>query len=222
MGLDSVELILAIEEEFQITLTDDEVFKIETPNLLTNKVYSKLRKSKQEICPSIHGFFVVRKILINQLGIPREKIKPETMLDEIINKKSRKKTWKNLLFSISKGQNISAPLEKRSWMKALITISILVTFILLMIEIEEIVLSLIPSCVIGIVLNFVILPFQSEFPKNYQTVKNLIRIVSTLDIKIWSRDEVYYQVKKVIIEQLDVKEEDVQPNSHFIYDLGMD
>jgi hypothetical protein len=86
MGLDAVELLLAIEEEFQITLTDDEAFKSETPNLLTDKVYSKLRKSKQEICPSKHGFFVVRKILIAQ-GIPREKIKPETMLDEIINKK---------------------------------------------------------------------------------------------------------------------------------------
>jgi acyl carrier protein len=221
MGLDSVELLLAIEEEFQITLTDDEAFKSETPNLLTDKVYSKLRKSRQEVCPSIHGFFVVRKILIEQLEISREKIKPETMLDEVINEKSRKKIWKNLLFSISKGQNIYAPLEKSSWMKVLITGSIMLTFILIMIETGDIVLSLIPSCIIGIILNFVILPFQSKFPRNYQTIKDLIRVVSTLDTKIWSRDEVYHRVKKVVTEQLDVKEEDVQPNSHFVNDLGM-
>jgi hypothetical protein len=127
-----------------------------------------------------------------------------------------------LLFSISKGQNIYAPLGKSSWMKVLITISMLVTFILLMIETEDIVLSLIPSCIIGILLNFVILPFQSKFPKNYRTIKDLTRIVGTLDTKIWSRDEVYYQVKKVVVEVLGVKEEDVQPNSHFVDDLGMD
>ncbi|MFK5971588.1 MAG: hypothetical protein QM487_15920 [Candidatus Marithrix sp.] len=221
MSLDALELILAIEEEFQITLTNDEAFQSVTPSLLTDKVYSKLRKSKQDICPSIHGFFIVRKILIEQ-RIPREKIKPETMLDDLINKKSRKKIWQDSLSSISKGQNIYIPLEKKLWMKVLITISMLVTFVLLIIETENMALSLIPSCAIGIILNFSMLPFQSEFPKNYQTVKDLIRIVGTLDTKIWSRDEVYNRVKKIIVEQLVIKEEDIQPNSHFIDDLGID
>jgi acyl carrier protein len=64
--------------------------------------------------------------------------------------------------------------------------------------------------------------FQSEFPNNFQTVKDLIRIVSTLETKVWKREQVYNRVKMLVIEQLGVKAEKVLPDSHFIKDLGMD
>lgn len=51
MGLDGVELVLASEEEFKVAISDEEASKCETPGILTDLIYSKLRKSKQEKCP---------------------------------------------------------------------------------------------------------------------------------------------------------------------------
>lgn len=42
MGLDGVELVLAVEHEFQIIITDEEAVRVTTPAKLTDLVYSKL------------------------------------------------------------------------------------------------------------------------------------------------------------------------------------
>ncbi len=222
MGLDAVEFIIVIEDEFQIVISDEEAFKCETPQLLTDLIYSKLRQSETDVCPSMHGFYVVRKILQEQLNIPREKIKPETNLADLINKADRTIVWQRLLLTISTGKIISAPLEKPRWITLSIVISSLLVFMICLAITESILLSfltaLFNSWVLGVATTF----FKTEFPKNFLTVKDLIRIVSTLETTIWTRDQVYNRIKMLVAEQLGVKAEDILPNSHFIKDLGMD
>jgi len=222
MGLDAVELVIVIEDEFQIVLSDEEAGKCETPNLLTDLVYSKLRQSEPEVCPSIHGFYVVRKVLTEQLNIPRRKIKLETNLTELIDKKDRALLWKRLLSTLSSGERIYAPLEKPRWIKISILISSLIVFALFLSITESVLFSILAAIFNSMVLNTATLWFQSEFPKNFHTVKDLIRIVSTLETKVWKREQVYNRVKMLVTEQLDVNAENVLPDSHFVNDLGMD
>ena len=66
MGLDGIELILAIEEDFQMAIPDEEASRSETPAILTEIIYSKLRKSALEVCHSQHGFYRVRKYLMDK------------------------------------------------------------------------------------------------------------------------------------------------------------
>jgi acyl carrier protein len=222
MGLDAVDLIISIEDEFQIVISDEEAFKCETPNLLTDLVYSKLRQSELDACPSMHGFYIVRKILMEQLTIPREKIKPETPLTELINKTNRDLLWKRLLSTLSMGEAIHAPLEKPRWIKIVILISSLIVFVLFLSITESAVFAILAAIFNSMILNTATLWFQSEFPKNFQTVKDLIRIVTTLETKVWKREQVYNRVKMLVAEQLGLKDEDISPDSHFIKDLGMD
>lgn len=222
MELDAVELVIVIEDEFQIVLSDEEAFKCETPNLLTDLVYSKLIKSDSGVCPSMHGFYIVRKILREQLDHSREQIKPETKLTDLIDKKDRALHWNRLLSTISNGETIHAPLQKPRWIKISIPISSLIVLALFHSITESIIFSFLAAIFNSMILNTATLWFKTEFPKNFQTVKDLIHIVSTLDTKVWQREQVYNRVKMLVIEQLGVKDENVLPDSHFIRDLGMD
>ena len=221
MGLDAVELVIVVEDEFQIVISDEEAFKCETPNLLTDLVYSKLRQSESDVCPSMHGFYIVRKILMEQLTIPRKKIKPETPLIELINKTNRELLWKRLLSTLSTGETIYAPLEKPRWIKVVILISSLIVFVLFLSITESAIFAILAAIFNSMILNTATLWFQAEFPKNFQTVTDLIRVVSTLETKVWNREQVFNRVKMLIVEQLGVKAEKVLPDSHFINDLGM-
>ena len=222
MGLDTVELVIVVEDEFQIVITDEEAFKCETPNLLTDLVYSKLRQSESDVCPSMHGFYLVRKILMEQLSIPREQIKPETKLTELIAKKDRALLWKKLLSTLSTGETIHAPFEKPRSIKIAILVSSLIVFTLFLSITESAIFAILAAIFNSMILTTTTLWFQAEFPKNFQTVKDLIRIVGTLETKVWKREQVFNRVKMLVIEQLGVKAEDVLPDSHFIKDLGMD
>lgn len=221
MGLDSVELVLATEEEFQIAISDEEASHCTTPDMLTELVYSKLRKSTHDNCPSKHGFYVVRRALIDQFALPRERVRPESELEDLIDRKNRKESWEVLLRRISDGKTIYAPLERPRWIVSLIYLSSLVTLAAALFETESASLSLIVSCLLGVTLYSVASLFKIEFPRDYRRVRDLVRIVGTLDASVWNREDVYFRVRKLVSEQLGVKECDIHPNSHFVKDLGM-
>ena len=222
MGLDGIELLLAIEEEFQIVITDEEATNSETPDKLTEVVYSKLRRSNQDVCPSQHGFHKVRKTLIEQFNIPRKAIKLDTPLNDFFGKEHRKKYWVNLLSLLSDGQTVYAPLERPKWLKRTINLTIpLISFpIFLYFTHFTVVLSFLAACTLIFVLRTLTIPMKLEFPANFEKVKDLVPIIRSLETKVWDREDVYEKVKEIIVQQLGVKESEVLPDSHFVNDLG--
>ena len=103
MGLDGVELLMAVEEEFQIAISDSEASECTTVGKLVELVHSRLRHTTKDPCPSQHSFYLARQKLITLLHIPRSVIKPDTKLEEIVPKKNRKKLWKELIHALSSG-----------------------------------------------------------------------------------------------------------------------
>lgn len=221
MGLDGVELLLATEEEFQIAISDEEAVKCETPGMLTDLVYSKLRKSIHETCPSMHGFYVVRKKMMEYFSLPREKIRPDSKLDDLIYKKNRKNTWKDFLRTLSDGKTMYAPLSKPKWVMVLMVAASFLIFVITYFKTNIGYLSFIVSIITLAIIQAATSGLKVEFPSNLSLVRDLTRIVSTLDTTVWEKEDVYNRVKKIVVDQLGVKESDVYPNSHFIDDLGM-
>ncbi len=50
MGLDGVELVMAVEERFGIEITNAEAEKIITPGMLVDLIYSKVEATDRSIC----------------------------------------------------------------------------------------------------------------------------------------------------------------------------
>ena len=68
MGLDSVELVMAIEEDFQIEIPNEAVGKIASVRHMRDLVVAELRRLGREADPDV-VFARLRGIIIEQLGV---------------------------------------------------------------------------------------------------------------------------------------------------------
>ena len=76
MGLELVEIVMELEDEFGIVLSDADVSEADTVGKTVDLVHARLRHSAEDTCPSQQGFYVVRQHLITQLGISRSAVRP--------------------------------------------------------------------------------------------------------------------------------------------------
>lgn len=223
MGLDSVELVMAIEEEFQLVIADEEAGNIQTPRELTDLLYSKLRQSRNDPCQSQHAFYVVRNTLVEVAGIKKNQIKPHTNLNTLIPKENRKNILKEIISSISGGKTIYVELVRPTEIMLLIYFLITTTFFTIQFCTNlDLLFNILISFAFWAALIAFTSPFRSEFPKNFLTVKDLTRIIGSSQSKIWNREELWGKIKTIIVEQLGVTPKEVLPDVNFINDLGMD
>ena len=132
MGLDTVELVMAFEEEFGIIIDNDDAAKIKSPGDVADYVITKVRTSSEDQCLSQIGFYKIRTILMKKFDVPRKTICPRTLLKNIIGKDVRD-GWKRLKKAI--GADYFPKLErKRSFFTVVVfVIPVIVVFFLLLI-----------------------------------------------------------------------------------------
>ncbi len=93
MGLDSVEMVIEVEDRFGIRIPDAEAEKIVTVGDLYQVVLSLIASSSGLKCKTQHVFYRLRKSLPFHL---REGLKPETELDRILPKENIQATYSSL------------------------------------------------------------------------------------------------------------------------------
>lgn len=90
MGLDGVEIIMEIEDTFNIQIQDEEAQFCLTPKSLIDLVISKVNmEAGDETCLTQKAFHLCRKSYFELSNIPRIKFRPQTLLNEIIPKTNR-------------------------------------------------------------------------------------------------------------------------------------
>ena len=93
MGLDSVELVLAVEEKFGISISDEEACAILTVGEFHRCVMSKLATSDKSTCLTQEAFHLLRRNVVSQFGISRRSFRPDTQLDSVIPRTGRREQW---------------------------------------------------------------------------------------------------------------------------------
>jgi acyl carrier protein len=223
MGLDGVELLMAIEDEFQIVITEDEAYHIQTPDDLTTLVFSKLRDGGSPHCSSQHSFYLVRQKIADKFGVQRNAVKPNTKLVELVDRKTRKRFLKNITRELSSSNGVYLGFEQPEYIKNIRLVSSIIIFpILLYVLNYQIGYAVFVLFLYLWLFSLITEPLKNELPKNFQTVADLVKINASLDSSVWSRHDVYERVKEIIVEQLSVDPKMVLPNSHLVDDLGMD
>jgi acyl carrier protein len=224
MGLDSVELVMAVEEEFQIAISDSEASDCTTVRKLVELVHSRLRHSSKDPCPSQHSFYLARQKFIDLLHIHRNEIKPDTKLEEIIPTKNRKNLWKEVTTALSEGEFFRGRLVRPKWM----TYSSFPAFLLLPCAVLmfcfdfPFTLALISSLPIYAALEWATRwLFSVEFPDGMTKVKDLVKLVKSLDSRTWTEEEVFAKIRTITAEQLGIDESVITLDAKFIDDLGV-
>lgn len=229
MGLDGVELIMAVEEEFKIAISDADAVQCDTVGKLVDHVCSRLRQSHQEPCASQHGFYIVRREMMRVLGLARSQITPESKLDGLVPAGNRRQQWGNLIAAITGGTHEPPGLVRPQWMDRVIGALTVAVFILLVVlawrfglaaSVSVIGAIFVALIFIGIV-NRLTFPWRSEFPSRFTNVRDLVQFITTLESGVWSKEEVFLKIRAITVEQLGVKESQVTMDANFIDDLGV-
>jgi len=111
MGLDSVELVMAIEEEFGIEIPNEDAEKITTVGQMYDFLRRTLQSTPAAQCMSQRLFYKVRKAIIDNYGVPKRSITLDTRMADLVPASELTDTWPYLaLFS-----QLEFPKLKKEW-----------------------------------------------------------------------------------------------------------
>ncbi len=118
MGLDTVELVMEIEEAFDISIPDDRASKMLTVGDVYEFILEKTADSTLKIQHMFERccIFMIYGVHVRSLGLPHSEIRPKTKLERVIPLTGRRTYWQNL----SSRMDLRFPrLGRPSWLSLL-------------------------------------------------------------------------------------------------------
>ena len=219
MGLDSVELVMAFEEGFGVSISDAEAVTCRTPGDVIDLVCGKLQTSDDTVCVSQRGFHVLRRALIETLGISRGDVDLDFDIRSFASGKSDREIWEGLKTATQ--ARSWPPLVRPSWLVGILWIVPVLVFLVLLSAAHW---AIAGSCAVVSVLaaSRFTSQFCSRIPAWCSKVRDLVPFAVTSNAVVWTRAQVAALVKEVVIEQLGVSEGQYREDADFISDFGMD
>jgi acyl carrier protein len=239
MGLDTVEIVMEIEETFGIIVPDRDAEKIQTIGDAYRCIIAKLEFPEAPgTCLTSHAFYHFRRTLMRKLGTPRDAVRPEASMDKLLPMADQRDSWAKLGEWL--GWRIPS-LERPAWVG---TVSSILGLTLLIISLSfgplvvgfnqwavfpSLVCALVVPLLTVVMIHKVTEPLAVHIPQQCATVHGLIKTVATKDYATiarqrggWNRAEVREILFKLISEQMGVPREKLTEETSFVNDLGAD
>lgn len=222
MGLDSIELVLAVEEEFGIDIDDADAANLFTPRLLANYIVSKLgvTHANDSRCLSQSAFYRIRSELIRRYGVSRKEVHPESRFDSWIKKDVRRQ-WHALTAAVGATQTPSLECRKSLFYPISFGLPLLATILLSLqgIPLWAIILSALFMWIVALIVTDKI---ADIIPPPVSNVAGLVPYVQVPHPENLSPEYVLQKVIQITSAQLGFRIEEIQPDHHFVKDLGVD
>lgn len=235
----------AIEERFGVSLTRPALAKLLTPFEVADAVAAELKDQvrEQKSCQSQRAFYLLRSAMMRTLNTPRSFITPATPLRTLIRWRTARLVWTQLRDAVAARQ--WPPLVRPRWMRWLVyglplllgagialglpwlrdwgflQHSNLVFWVSLTTELRAWVV--IPVVIVSwVLLVRVSTRFNWSFPRNIQTVGDLVPFVATSTEATWTREEIEHKVRDMVVAQLRVPAERYQAGRRFVEEFGLE
>jgi len=220
MGLDTVELVMAFEDEFGIVITDGEAEKMETPGLVADYVMERVRTRKDYPCASQAAFYRLRTVLMREFGIPRHDIRPGMPLQRVLGHDVRG-NWKKLGKVL--GSHPLPPLARSRFLVyggvTAIPLAMAAGFWTAGASVG---MAAFAGCVLMIAAERLSKPWASVLPAGMTTLDALVPYAGGAGTAIWTRAEVLARVMAITVEHLGLPPGKVHEHAHFVSELGAD
>jgi hypothetical protein len=246
MGLDPIELIMDVEEAFDLTIPDQEAEKMVTVGHMYRYVLARLEERgtvwrSSGRCPSQIAFHQFRRILVEGMEIERGAVRLATPLGQIVGVEGRSEAWDRL----GRAVGGSWPrLVRPDWLIrrigsvliALFIVSVVITFIGGLVanaETGTIVLAgfVVPTL---IVIGFDVLawrltaPLATEIPRDCSTVRDCVSLLLQSQSNAILGDpsvrygpaELWAMIQRIVSTQLGVPLNEVTESATWV-DLGI-
>jgi acyl carrier protein len=233
MGLDTVELVMEIEDAFDISIPDDQASKMLTVGDVYEFILEKTADStlRSSTCLTAVAFYDLRRH-VRSLGLSHSEIRPKTKLDHVIPLIGRRTYWRTL----SSRMDLRFPrLGRPSWLALLncMLVAIVASASFLGFADQSLAAGFFAATVFGVtssaMLIFLTKPFAIYPTATCSTIRDLVTTLvainyNTLAIRYSTRNptDVWNALQLIVAEQLGVDRSAVVPHARFVQDLGAD
>lgn len=220
MGLDLVELVMEVEEEFNIALPDADMEKIRTPNDLAEYIFTHFHTPKKEKCSSQVAFYTLRKLLIDNFGYKREELTPTTNLQKLLGEDIRSK-WKKLdnLFENKIYDNTLTLRKKENILFYMISLGVFIGLYFVTQLFGESLVAI--AIIMAISHTYLTKYFGTQLAYRYTELSSLLRYIDKNRLEIYdSQKRVLEKVIAISADSLGIPISEIHPNSLYVEDLG--
>jgi acyl carrier protein len=233
MGLDLVELVMAIEEQFGISIPDQDAEKILTVGQCHDYIVSQLAEHSSPAgagCLSSTVFYRLRRGLMQECSVARTAIRPTESLTDLVPLQNRRRTWQRLAAAVS----LQLPaLRRPAWLETILVMLAIVGGITFLVSSVQENWAGMGIGAAGVLLSVafwqISAPLAVCIPITCQTVRSaVITIMGTNMVQLraaqanWNRQDTWSVLVALIVRQLNVRPEEVRPETNFVRDLGCD
>ncbi|MCH9655956.1 MAG: hypothetical protein K0U86_08420 [Planctomycetes bacterium] len=229
MGLDGVQLVMEIEEEFGITIPDSIYSELRTVGNLVDFCLERIHASKTVSCPSLTCFLSLRRLVRDVSKDPDLRIRPRDNIEEGLPESDRKQFWRRLPELL---KTTPPALRRPPWLRKTLGLIVLGFGVYLMAltppwHIEVLILICCATIALGIILHWSTIGLRTRTPEGYKTFGEITKRMVGLTIATnpptdQEYDSVFSIVKRIIVDVLGVDGDEVIPTARFIEDLRMD
>lgn len=233
MGLDSIELVMEVEDRFQVKLPDAECERIRTVADLAALVIARLPRTTV-VCPTTRGFFDFRRLLMTHDVSERSAVRPQVRLDCLFPPE-RRNIWKQLCRIDRRLPDLVAS-DRHDRILSLITGLLLFSWLMATGAFWGLfgVAAAMPLSIGLLFVGFIgwwalIDQLQQHFPRGIETVGDIARVIAPMELPMSSAGErlvvqqqVLEEVRRISADQLGMSLDKVHPNSDYVKDLGID
>ncbi|WP_028453195.1 hypothetical protein [Chitinilyticum aquatile] len=221
MGLDAVELLCAVEDEFGIVIADDVASSITTPRQLADAVAAQLTTANTQppACINQAQFYRLRSWLQAEYGIARRSITPDTAIRSVLPP-SLRQHWRQLKTAI--GRHDMPNLRCTNLVRLLLVAGWLGGIALLswfgLSPGISILIALVPG---GWCIAWLSTKLASALPNGITKLRDLLPHLAHAQPWQRSDDEILQRVIQLTSVQLGIPLANIHPDSHFVKDLGL-
>jgi len=225
MGMDSVEIVMEIEDTFGISVPGKEWEQVRTVGELQDVVLKYLPVNRTSQCRSAFLFYRIRRSLERISGLERQQITPVLKLSPVFPKKNRSENWN--LFSTELGMGLQE-LQKPLWIDQMNGVTVLCSIVLIWFFFSTFkpIYLIVVACMILLVS---LINIATRSLKNRLPAKNLKELVRQLIVQDalqngnrLNEEEVRRIILQILSERTGFDVKDIERHHVITDDLGVD
>ena len=232
MGLDTVELILNVEEVFDINIQDSDAEHLQTAGDLYSYVVQQTTLSKAGTCLTAAAFYDVRTAL-KHLGITK-RFGPSCALKDVLPRQNTRQFWDRL--SIELRSTLPALVRPR-WLVRVLSLTTVflsrsIAYLTMGQQHRELYFFLnlmLAMLTIGYALSIFSAPMATVFDESFDSFRKLSERILALNRTKYvnkyagmGQNDIWVILREIIADTLNMDHDEIRPESNFVSDLGCD
>lgn len=242
MGLDFTEIAMNIEDRFKIRLDDDELERVKTMQDLYECVANAIGSGQARSCQTLETFCVLRSALGTVCPTPRQSIRLDTVLSDVIPLRRRRRNWAMIRKVVPGLPSLRLFSQGRVDLTAHLALLVVCVLSILIVRIppefamrpfyhltEMLTILLVASAPTAILVLVLTRPFALAIPRECRSVRSILELIYprnagrlTLNQPGYINDDTWRSIVAIVAEVRGIPAVDIKPSSRLFEDLRVD